>query len=283
MSELIKKIEEIQKKDWATISCPITKSLAFICQEFREFKAETVARVEQFFGDNEWLALAHYHSPYSEVLKFFHAQVDAWVDAGNTAQVHFINEGQCSSTEICTYGAGGYEKHFKMHTYCTDSNYSIADHYSWFVIEDHVGPLLDKIETTAIELAASDSDIVDCMVHLCIEKHSHLLANCLDVANGDIGQCIWYFKAMQKAYEISKFGECILISMLNGEINAETMHHLIWAAQQPEIAQLRKERKLVKKGSPFFPVRREKFPTTNIFGRDIYPFRPARRDRRKRK
>ena len=137
MCDLTKKVEEIQNSDWTTINCPITKSLAFICQEFPEYKANTVARVEQFFGDSKWLELAHYHSPYSDVSKFFHAQVDAWVDAGKTATVNFINEGQGSSTETCTYGTGGCVRAFNMHIHLTDSNSAIADHYSWFVIEDH--------------------------------------------------------------------------------------------------------------------------------------------------
>jgi hypothetical protein len=149
---------------------------------------------------------------------------------------------------------------------------------------ENLTEFLGGIWEDAMLLAANNSDIVGCMTHLCVERHSHLLANCLDVSNGDIKECLWYFDAMKKAYEVSGFGESILISFLERKFDATTMHHLIWAAQQPEIAQLRKERAIAQKGSPFCPTLRSRFENggRNIFGRPIGG-RSDRRDRRKRK
>ena len=138
---------------------------------------------------------------------------------------------------------------------------------------------VEKIETDAIALAASNSDIVDCMVHLCIERHSHLLANCLDATNGNITSAITLFEQAQLAYKVSGFGEYIIISFLRREIPHCTMWFFLGLASDPKIAQLRKERKLSQKGSPFFPARKLKRANRNIFGRSI----GGRLNRRRRK
>lgn len=139
-----------------------------------------------------------------------------------------------------------------------------------------ISKFLSQIEKDAILLASSPEDITDTQVQLCIERHGHLFANCLDAVNGNHAQCIELFNTVQEAYKVSGFGESLIISFLQGDYLFEEMYFLIDLAGIESISQLRKERAIAKKGSPFFPSRKVR-NGKNILGRRLKRYPSDRR------